>query len=419
MNSKSLGCAAVALLLPLCIAWSDEPPQAQSPQAQSPREKLQIDAVDTRYFDSLGQYFAILDVSDSLVSANGLGIDVATPDAALMAQLGLSPNQGMVVTSVPEESMGAKAGLKPHDIITQIDEAQISHLDALKIALHGEDGTKVKLHLVRGGKPLVLEATLKKPHVAKVLLHDFDRDAELLLATQETYRIGVTLSEADDTLRAHLRLAAGEGLVVTDVVAESAAAAAGIKMHDVLVVLDGKRLTTVEAINAQVQEIKERSVELRLLRGGEEVIVQVAPRKTQMQAFADHPITIWDTKTCQRCHTNPHADQANPNVFWDKAHAHAAWRLHADKSVWTDGINVKLHGKWIDAAQPQQAKSLVALSAQAAQAAQPGTAPAPQQQIAALKAQLAAMQKALDDLAAALAKPQPAADQEKKDEEQK
>jgi S1-C subfamily serine protease len=87
---------------------------------------------------------------------------------------------------------------------------------------------------------------------------------DLLLADAERYRIGVTLSEADDTLRTQLRLAAGEGLVVTDVVPDSAATAAGIQVNDVLTVLDGKRLTTVEAINAQVQEIKDRLVELRL-----------------------------------------------------------------------------------------------------------------------------------------------------------
>jgi membrane-associated protease RseP (regulator of RpoE activity) len=418
MKTKSLVCAAVAFLLPLCIAWSDEPQQAQSrPENQSPEEKTAIDPVVSNYFTDLSHFFAVLDVNDSLVSANGLGIDVATPDAALMAQLGLSPRQGMIVTSVPEESQGAKAGLKVHDIITQVNEAQISHLDALKMALHDPEGGNVKLHIVRGGKPLVLEATVAKPQVAKLFLENaLVRDgASLAIALQETYRLGVTLSEADDTLRAHLRLAAGEGLVVTDVVAESAAAAAGVKQHDVLIVLDGKRLTTVEAINAQVQEIKERLVDLRLLRGGEEMVLQVTPRKIQQQTIVDQPITIWDTKVCQRCHDNPHAGQDNALRYWDKAHAHAALRLGANNSVWTDGVTAKVYGRWIDGAQPQQAAAAIdAAITQAVEGAPPTGAAAPQEQIAALKAQLAAMQKTLDDLEAALAKPQPPAEEEKK-----
>jgi hypothetical protein len=416
MKTKSLVCAAVAFLLPLCIAFSDEPEQAQSPpENQSPPQKTAIDPVESTYFADLSHFFAVLDVNDSLVASNGLGIDVATPDAALMAQLGLSPRQGMVVTSVPEESQGAKAGLKPHDIITQVNEVQISHLDALNTALYDPEGGKVKLHIVRGGKPLVLEGTVKKPQVAKLMLTDMlVRDAaSLAIALEETYRIGVTLSEADDTLRAHLRLAAGEGLVVTDVVAESAAAAAGVKQHDVLIVLDGKRLTTVEAINAQVQEIKERLVELRLLRGGEEVVLQLTPRKIQQQTIVDQPITIWDTKTCQRCHDNPHAGQGNVQGFWDKAHAHAAWRLGANNSVWTDGITAKVYGRWVDGAQFQQAAAIDAAVAQAAQANQPSAEAAPQEQIAALKAQLEAMQKTLVNLEAALAKPQPPAEEKK------
>jgi membrane-associated protease RseP (regulator of RpoE activity) len=95
---------------------------------------------------------------------------------------------------------------------------------------------------------------------------------------EQHYRIGVNLAEADETLRSQLRLAAGEGLVVTDVLDESAAAQAGIQKNDVLIKLDGKRLTTIEAVNAQVQEIKDRKVTVVLYRGGGEVSVAVAPR---------------------------------------------------------------------------------------------------------------------------------------------
>jgi hypothetical protein len=208
----------------------------------------------------------------------------------------------------------------------------------------------------------------------------------LELVASESYRIGVTLSEADDTLRAHLRLAAGEGLVVTEVIGDTAAAAAGIRQHDVLTVLNGKRLTTVEAINAQIQEIKAQQVELRLLRGGQETSMQLAPRKVKGAALRDEVITWWDTKSCQRCHVGPHAD----------AHAHLAQRLGADKSVWTDGSRVKLYGDWLKTAQsPQDAP-----------------AAAPQQQITALRAQLAEMQSTLTALEASLA---PAAPDAKKE----
>ena len=160
-----------------------------------------------------------------------------------------------------------------------------------------------------------------------VLVSDLDRD---VLVSAERYRIGVTLSEADDTLRQQLRLATGEGLVVTEVVADSSAAQAGLQMNDVLTMLDGKRLTTVEAINEQIQELKDKSVELRLLRGGKETTIQIAARKIQEAAFADRPLVYWSTKSCQNCHVA------------DATHQALGWKLSANSSAWTDGHHSKL-----------------------------------------------------------------------------
>ncbi len=374
MKSKLCWLSITALVLAGASAWSDEPPKADS------RE----------YADLLNRhFFSVLDVSDSLVSANGLGIDVAEPDATLQAQLGLVPGQGVVVTSAPEESMGAKAGLKTHDIITQVDDVQISHADALTIALHGPDGTKVKLHVLRGGKPVNLEATLSRPQVAKVRLRGLltQGTKELTLVNQETYRIGVSLAEADATLRSQLRLAEGEGLVVTEVIEGSAAAAAGIQANDVLIVLDGKRLTTVEAINSQVQEIKDRQVELRLLRAGKEIASQVAPRKTQEAAFHNRTLRLWDVQGCQKCHAQA-LDHAQA------AHLLLKGKLGAAHSAWTDGHTLKLYRD-------------VLLSGEKKLSGEEKASSSAETQVAALKSQLAEMQKTLAALEASLAAPKP------------
>lgn len=384
MNSKWWLFAAVALLV------VDSPASSQEPDKPAP-VPIDLNVQSADEFSTFSAYFGVLDVSDSLLAANGLGIDVVVPEAALRAQLGLAEGKGLVVTAVPEESCGKKAGLEVHDIVLQVYGHDTGDLKTLGEMLDAVNGQPVKVKVLRSGKTIELDATPQKPELARVRLKTFLTQAGqgVELVVPETYRIGVTLAEADDTLRAHLRLAAGEGLVVTEVVGDSSAAAAGILQHDVLVVLDGKRLTTVEAINAQVQELKDKSVELRLLRGGKDVTLPIAARKSQEAAFIDRAITLWDTKSCQRCHANPHGDQA---------HAGMAWRLNANKSVWTDGNNVRLWGHLLNTAQPQPAED----------------SPAPQQQIDALRLQLAEMQKTLSALEAALTPtdPQP----EKKDE---
>jgi len=383
MNLKPAWLIITALLLANSAAQSEEPPQAE---ARNNFGEVEVFAArdDATFANTLVRnHHAFVDVSNSLVATNGLGIDAAAPEAALQAQLGLVPGQGVVVTSAPEESMGAKAGLKAHDIIEQVNEIQIGNAETLAMALDAADGTKVKLRVLRGGKPVELEATLKKPEVARVrvrlsgLIHS-NLNRELVAMQEERYRIGVTLSETDDTLRAHLRLAAGEGLVVTEVIDDSAAAQAGVQQHDVLIVLDGKRLTTVDAANAQIQEIKDKSVELRLLRGAKDVTIQIAPRKSQEAAFTDKSLTYWDVKNCQRCHANP----------WEP-HSELGRRLSAGKerwSAWTDGrTNMLFHYPAMNAAPAEQAVPTV-----------------PQEQINSLKSQLAEMQKTLANLEAAL-----------------
>jgi len=384
----------VACLLSACaaVAWSQQPRPTQPVEAKAASElSAQLVADDlARYVD-----YALIDMSKSLIADNGLGIDVAPPEAALRAQLGLDEGAGLVVTSAPEESLGAKAGLRVHDVILKFGDQQSGEIEKLKEWLGAADGKVVTLKVLRGGKPLEIQVMPKKPESARVRVRKLTDLAEgwkhLAVASQERYRIGVSLSEADDTLRAQLRLAAGEGLVVTEVIKDSAAAAAGMQVNDVLTVLDGKRLTTVDAINAQVQEIKDRLVDLRLLRAGEERILQVTPRKSVEAAFHDRAVRYWDMQSCQKCHAQPFDDA-------QAAHLMMKWKLGAHHSAWTDGEQLHLYGKLFNLNEKPAAEG------------------DSQKQLEVLKSQLAEMQKTLAALESSLAaskeeQPQP---QEKK-----
>ena len=399
---KSPFCSLLGLSLTLLTAAAgraDEPAQAAPPtrdaaDKDAADQDAPADASTARWIGGSSAGFAVLDVSSSLIAANGLGIDVAAAEPALRAQLGLPENAGLVVTAAPDESIGAKAGIKVHDVVAELGGQAVGDAAKAVELIDASADKPIKLRILRGGKMIDIEATPKKPEIAKVRWSNLVNQnlAHDVLAYAETYRIGVTLAEADDTLRTHLRLAAGEGLVVTEVFADSAAQAAGLAQHDVLTVLDGKRLTTVEAVNAQIQEIKERSVELRLLRGGREVAVQVAPRKSQEAAFAESVVTYWDTKNCQRCHSNP---------WTHEAHRGMALRLHADNSAWIDAHSGKayLYRHLLPTVVGDAPASAETANGQA--------------QIDALKSQLAQMQKTLAALEAVLAPAQRKAEEKK------
>ena len=318
---------------------------------------------------------------------NLLGVEVVAVEAPLRAHLDLKEKQGVVVANVPEDGAAAKAGLKQHDIIVRLNDEVIEGAEKFNELVAAQQGKAVKFQIVRQGKPTIVTATLPITPVYQFVT-SLGNQSVLYDVSDNQYRIGVTLAQADDALRNQLRLAQGEGLVVTEVVADSPAAKAGLKQHDVLTQLDGKRLTTVEACNSQIQEIKDRQLTATFVRGGKESSVELSPQlsTTSSVRYGDMLSSVNVSPYIQGSNTVLLTDMANPSVRWYAG----------------TGLRGFTYGDTLNTAQPNA-----------------------QAQIAAIKQQLAAMQQSLAALEAALQttpaekqptpdKPQPPAESEKK-----
>jgi membrane-associated protease RseP (regulator of RpoE activity) len=254
-----------------------------------------------------------IDLEDHLIAANPLGIEVTPVEEPLRLHLKLPAAEGLIVTKAPPESEGAKAGLQQHDVILRVVERPVGDVAAFIKALQAQEGEKpLRLSIVREGKPLAVEAVIRPARVVALNEYtDLTPKVDASQAAHDRYRIGVTLADVDATLRAQLKLPEGHGLVVTEVVPESAAAEAGIQANDILISLDGHPLTLTEKVNEQVQSIGDRKVTLKFLRAGEEQSIEIAPRKVAA-AKEEAPTAAWlglaTLQNCQSCHQNPHGD---------------------------------------------------------------------------------------------------------------
>jgi C-terminal processing protease CtpA/Prc len=214
-----------------------------------------------------------------------LGIDLAPIDSALADQLDLS--LGLIISRVDQGGSGAAAGLLLHDVLLNVDQRPVKDVATLNELLSGKDGKSVSLGILRKGKPHAFEAKVPQQAQANTQERGFIETGVMHIAFDAAakskdvphYIIGVSLAEADATLRSQLKIPAGKGLVVTAVVHDGPAAKSGVKLHDVLLEFDGKGLTTVDAVNSQIQEVKERVVALKLMREGGEVKCTVTPVK--------------------------------------------------------------------------------------------------------------------------------------------
>lgn len=94
------------------------------------------------------------------------------------------------------------------------------------------------------------------------------------------FAIGVHCKAVDDTLRAHVDLEDGVGLVVTnEPVADSPAAKAGIQKHDILMYAEQTQLSSTSDLVAAVQAAgaDQQPLSITLLRRGKEIGVNVTP----------------------------------------------------------------------------------------------------------------------------------------------
>jgi hypothetical protein len=101
---------------------------------------------------------------------------------------------------------------------------------------------------------------------------------EMAVAARHQDTLGLRLARASEVLRQQLALGRGAGLVVEEVAPGSPADRAGIRQHDVLVLLDDQMLLLPEQLAALLDSDADAAAECTLLRGGMRVKVPLGSR---------------------------------------------------------------------------------------------------------------------------------------------
>lgn len=91
--------------------------------------------------------------------------------------------------------------------------------------------------------------------------------------------IGVAGNSVDSVFRLHLDLPENQGMLITEVIADSPAARAGLKTNDVLVMAGEKPIKESADLAALIGEKKESLLALRLIRAGKPIIVEITPAR--------------------------------------------------------------------------------------------------------------------------------------------
>ena len=91
--------------------------------------------------------------------------------------------------------------------------------------------------------------------------------------------IGVSVSQVEPALRVHLKIPADQGLNATEVIAESPATKAELKVNDILLTMIGQPLRDQAGLVDLVQKNGEKTVALDIIREGSRQTLQVTPQR--------------------------------------------------------------------------------------------------------------------------------------------
>lgn len=165
-----------------------------------------------------------------------LGVSVSPLGDDERQELGIK--HGVRVEAVEKESAAEKAGIREDDIILALDgETVRSPLALTEIVRDLAPGTAVKIAIQRQGKAQEIKAVLGKLERPRQLVW---KSAPMRKHVESAPYLGVSIMDADGDLASYFGVKAGEGVLVTGVIKDTAAEKAGFKAGDVIVAMGGK-----------------------------------------------------------------------------------------------------------------------------------------------------------------------------------
>jgi membrane-associated protease RseP (regulator of RpoE activity) len=198
------------------------------------------------------------------------GMGMSPADDALRAHLSLPKDQGLIVTSLAPNAPAAQAGVQQNDVLLKLGDTLLAKAEDLEECLKAAGDKAASLTILRGGKKLTIPV---QPRVRATM--------GPVQPEPPAFWIGVSVSPLEPALRAQLKLPQNMGLLATDVVKDSPAAKADVKVHDILLSLDGKQLDSQEKLVELVQSSGDKSVPLELIREGKPQTIFVMPQRRQ------------------------------------------------------------------------------------------------------------------------------------------
>ena len=244
----------------------------------------------------------------ALAAPGWLGVSTADVTSDRLSSLKLKEERGVEILNVIADSPAAKAGLKEHDVILEVNGTRVDSVEQLqRMVRELPAGRTVSLLISRDGNTQTVPVKLGERSQYQGRLGDRDfvfRMPEFqmpdiripspphppnvqVFSFTQTARLGIDVEPLGKQLGEFFGVPNGEGLLVRSVDRDSPAEKAGIKAGDVMVKIDGRKATDAGDIRSLLRDTREkRTFPVQLIRNKKEMTVNVtveAPERSRVR----------------------------------------------------------------------------------------------------------------------------------------
>ena len=228
----------------------------------------------TRSGGFMGLSFAIpidaaKEIQDQLIKTGHvrrgrIGVYIQDVNAQLADSFGLDRPKGALINSVEKGGPGEKAGLKAGDIILRVDNKDIDHEYELPLLIsRTEPGKTVNLQIWRDRKTQNVSVRLGE-------MKDDESQANHQTSNDDSGKLGITVRALSAEERREANVDGGVVVVNASGPAESA----GVMSGDIVLAVNGQRISTVDQLRSAAKK-SGKTVALLIQREGRQIFVPV------------------------------------------------------------------------------------------------------------------------------------------------
>jgi serine protease Do len=199
-----------------------------------------------------------------------IGVTIQEVTADLADSFGLSSPHGALVSSVESKSPAAAAGVQPGDVVLAVDGHAIDHFGELSSRISDmRPGSEATLTLWRDHRDRTVRVRVEELKEAQTA--EAGGPARPAPVVRKPNQLGLTIRPLAPQEKAEARTSGS--LVVEGV--SGAAQVAGVEQGDIILGVDGRRISTVEELEAAAKGKRNKSLALLIQRDSAQLFLPI------------------------------------------------------------------------------------------------------------------------------------------------